>query len=99
MKNNLDLNLKIEFITDENAYYWQYVLLDYIYKEGKFVGKSGGQGELTTKWAYLEKKVKNIDYMVYFKKTQRYKKMEDILFDNAEIIYENEAGGILKYNR
>lgn len=100
VKNNLDLSdSKIEFVTDENAYYWQYVLLNYINKEDKFIGKAGGQRELTTKWVYLENKIKKVDYIVYFNKSERYKKMENKLFEDSEIIYENESGGILKYNK
>ena len=68
-------------------------------KEVYFKGKSFGQAELTTKWVSLEKKINKVDYMVYFKKSKRYQEMKDILFENAQIIYQNEAGGILKYNK
>lgn len=99
VKENLDYNSKIELVTDENAYYWQYVLLGYVNKEEKFINNPAGQRELTTKWVYLENKVNEVDYMVYFNKSKRYEEMKDIMFENAEIIYENNAGGILKYKK
>ncbi len=37
--------------------------------------------------------------MIYFTKSEFYEKTKETLFENAEKIYENEAGGILKYNR
>ena len=97
IKENIDYSKKIEVVTDENAYYWQYVLLRYINKEDFY--KYGGQNSLTLKWSKLEEKINNVDYIVYFKNTERYEELRDKLFENAKIIYENDAGGILKYNK
>ena len=40
--------------------------------------------------------------MVYFKRSYYYQNAKDILeqvlFENGEIIFENSAGGIIKYN-
>lgn len=95
---NLDYNKQIEFVTDENAYYWQYVLLSYVNKEEYFINNPHGQYELTTKWFYTEEKITNSDYyMVYFNKSKKFSELKGKLFENAEIIYENEAGGVLKY--
>lgn len=44
-------------------------------------------------------KIGKVDYIVYFTKSEFYEKEKEKLFENAEIIYENEAGGILKYNK
>lgn len=57
---------------------------------------------LQTKWLNLENKIlnqkNNIDYIIYFNKSEKFKQLEDELFLDAEVIYKNEAGGILKYN-
>lgn len=37
-------------------------------------------------------------YIIYFKKNKFYDKIEQVLFHNAEIIYQNNYGGILRYN-
>lgn len=98
VNENLDYSEQIEFVTDENAYYWQYVLLRYVNKEEYFVNNPCGQAELTTKYFYTEEKITNSDYyMVYFNKSEKFNKLKDKLFEYAEIIYENEAGGVLKY--
>lgn len=97
VRNNLNYNSKIEVVTDENAYYWQYVLLRYINKEEVFIEKPRGQSELTTKWKLLNKKINKVDYMVYFNRSEKYNKLKDKMFENSEIIFENSAGGILKY--
>lgn len=44
-------------------------------------------------------KIGKVDYIIYFKKAEFYIKTKEKLFDRAEIIYENEDGGIVKYNR
>lgn len=100
-KENLNLNSKIEIIGDHRTYYWSYVLLEYVniqeeYKEIR------GQKLLSTKWEDLMEKGINsqeTDYVIYFNKSYLYKNLKKQLFENAEIIYENDAGGILKYNK
>lgn len=62
----------------------------------------GGQKLLEVKWTNLNEKIKNdneLDYVIYLNKSTTYKKLKNILFKDSEIIYENESGGILKYNR
>lgn len=97
VKDNLDYNSKIEVIADENAYYWQYVLLDYVNKEEEYKNKPGLQAELRIKWQILDEKINKVDYIVYFNKSEKYKELEDKLFENSEIIYENSSGGIIRY--
>lgn len=97
VKDNLDYNSKIEVVTDENAYYWQYVLLRYVNKEDYFKENPRGQMELTIKWQLLENKINKVDYIVYFNKSEKYNELKDKMFENSEIIFENSAGGILKY--
>lgn len=100
-KENLDFNKRIEVIADHRTYYWSYVLLGYTDRDDLFKSnKYWGQKLLEVKWENLTKKIKNdneLDYVIYFNKTRTYKNLKDILFENSEIIYENESGGILKY--
>ena len=37
------------------------------------------------------------DFVVYFTRSQKYTELKAELFKDAEIVYENYAGGILKY--
>ena len=97
VKENIDYDSKMEIITDEDAYYWQYVLLQHLNDEDKNI-KYYGQSKLLYKLITLQNKIGKVDYMVYFNKTDTFNKLKDKLFENAVIIYENEAGGILKNN-
>ena len=95
-RENLDYNKKIEVASDDTT--WTYVMLRYINREPSFEGKKGGENYLVSKWLLLPEKVNKVDYMLFFKKSKMYKFLEEKLYKNAEIIFENEAGGILKYN-
>lgn len=98
-KNNLDYNSKIEVVTEGIQYYWSYVLLRYVNYEPVLNKVSYGQFKLNLKSYYLENKINKVDYMIYFKRSDKYLELQDKLFINSEIIYENNAGGILKYNK
>lgn len=102
-KKSLDFTRRIEIISDHKAYYWAYPLLRYTDKDEIFnTSNYGGQPKLERKWANLSNKLRKeneMDYIIYFKKSNLYKKLKNIIFENSEIIYENEAGGILKYNK
>jgi hypothetical protein len=56
----------------------------------------GGQGRLFIKYIESPKKIGKVDYMIYFKKSEFYEQNKEILFENVDVIYENEAGGIVK---
>ena len=98
-RENLNYNSKIEVVTEGIPYYWSYVMLRYINYEPILDMTNQGQRKLNLKSHYLYNKIENVDYMIYFNRSQRYSELKNRLFTNAEIIYENEAGGILKYNR
>ena len=95
----MDYNSKIEVVADRKPYYWAYPILRYVNPEEGFNKISKGQNRLNLKIYLLEGKINKVDYMIYFKKSDTYKKLEDKLFENSQIIYENESGGILKYNK
>ena len=99
-KANLDYNSNIEMVSSHKTYYWSYILLEYFKEDIKYK-KYRGEELFEKKWNNSITRIRNrenIDYVIYFTKSSNYKRVQDILFENAEIIYENEAGGILKYN-
>ncbi len=97
VRENLDYNTEIEVVTDENAYYWAYTLLRYVNLDEEFEGLYVGQPELSAKLFYLlEYNIKKADYVVYFNKSDRYKELSDEIFDKAEVVFENSAGGVVK---
>lgn len=101
-KQNLDFNSKIEIVSDHRTYFWSYVLLRYTDNDEMFEERIySGQDLLGEKWSKLDEKIKNnkLDYVIYFNKSKKYASLKDILFENSEIIYQNESGGILKYNK
>lgn len=101
-KKNLDFDSRIELITTHRAYYWAYVLLGYTNENTEIEKEYSGQIELEKKWVDLRNKtysIRDLDYVIYFNKTDLYKFLEDKLFKNGEIVYENESGGIIKYNK
>lgn len=53
---------------------------------------------LHTKYLNAIGKIGETKYIIYFKKNKFYDKIKPLLFNNAEIIYQNNYGGILKYN-
>lgn len=100
-KENLNFNSKIEIIADHRTYYWSYVLLEYVNIDEEYKKNFGGQGLLEKQWKKITKNgidKEKTDYVIYFNKSRGFKLLKSQLFENSEIIYENEAGGILKYN-
>ena len=57
-----------------------------------------GKEKIEQKMIYVGRRAQKVDYVVYFNKGQFYQLWKNILWKNAEKVYENEAGGILKYN-
>jgi len=98
-RKNLNYKSKIEVVSEGIQYYWSYALLRYVNYEPILDTVTAGQRKLNLKSYYLYNKINRVDYMIYFNRSYRYNQLKDRLFKNAEIIYENEAGGILKYNR
>lgn len=97
-RENLDYNSEIEVVTRGIQYYWSYAFLRYINDETA-TKEYYGQHKMNWKSYLLGEKIGNVDYIIYFNRSKVYSLLEDRLFENAEIIYENEAGGILKYSK
>lgn len=98
VNEKLDYDKQIEFLTDDTAYYWTYVLLNYYNTTINFDDVFSGQTLLMYNYRYLPQKLNKADYLIYFERSNAYKVLNKRILKNAEIIYENEAGGVLKYN-
>lgn len=96
---NLDFsNDEIEFLVDPEQLFWIYGMTGYVnYDTFLDDPQYGGQDRLTLKTMYAHQKIGKVDYMVYFNRSIFYDEAKDKLFKSGEIIYENAAGGIIKY--
>ena len=99
-KQNLDFeNSTIEIMGDTEQLLWSYPLLRYANYDELFKTYTYGQTRLELKAITAHEKIGKVDYMIYFNRSYYFKKAKDMIFDNGEIVYENEAGGIIKYNK
>ena len=101
-KNNLDYSKHIEVLTDDMKFYWVYVLMRHIDPGSE--GLNRGQSGLNIQLRNLKKNIQKADYLIYFtnryySNIKLYDKYKDTIFEGAEVVYQNSAGGILKYNR
>ncbi len=100
VKENLDLsNDKIEFLADSEQIFWEYGMLDYINYDTFFEEPSySGQDKLTLKAMYAYQKIGRVDYIVYFNRSFYYNELDEKKFlESGQIVFENEAGGIIRY--
>ena len=100
-KENFDLeNDKIEIMGDSEQLFWAYSLLRYVNHDKILENKDyDGQTRLTLKAEKAYQKIGKVDYMIYFNRSSYYKESEDKILNNGEIIFENDLGGIIKYNK
>lgn len=95
-KDNLDLNSHIEVVSDPKQYVWNYVFIRHIKEDDeiKYTGKHGLVQKVAIR---LEKDLDNAEYIIYFKRSGSFRYFENRIFSNEyRIIFENEAGGIVK---
>lgn len=95
VKDNIPEDKKTEIAGDAGQGYWGYVILRRINNDDKH----GGEDKLSWKMIKVGERAGKVDYMIYFKRGYFYKYWEDEIWENAEVVYENEAGGILQYKR
>ncbi len=100
-RDRLDFkNEEIEVLGDSEQLYWTYSLLRYVNAEYYFeYPQYSGQQKLTIKATKAHEKIGKVDYMIYFKSSKYYDMNKVALFDQGEVIYENEAGGIVKFDK
>lgn len=111
-KNRKDLNLeeieilrmslklipkdsKTEIAGDIEQGAWAYSMTRIMNDDDK--KHTGGQ-KIEYKMMYVGKEAGKIDYLIYFNRGKYYQIYKKILWENAEVIFENSSGGILKYN-
>lgn len=95
LKDNISYDNKVEIIGDMEQGYWAYTLTRYINnKENIYIGR--GQEGLSIKMLNAKKDIEKADYIVYFNRTNYYKKLEKRIHELGDIIFENASGGIVK---
>lgn len=105
VKDNLDYNKEIEILGNRHQVLWGYPILRYVnYDENldKIEDEDNlAQARLMKKHSDIIEKIGKVDYLIYFKKSIYYKLLNEKmnLLENGEIIYENDAGGIIKYTK
>ena len=99
-KANLDFeNSKIEIMGDSEQLLWGYDLLRYVNYEDFFEDVGYGQYRMAIKAVTAHKKIGKVDYIIYFNKSYYFNEAKNEVFNGGKIIFENEAGGIIKYNK
>lgn len=103
-KNNIDFSKEdLEIICDPMQMYWSYDLLHYMNYEEWLdvynVTHNPTEFKFNAKYLTSYQKAGKVDYIVYFKKCEMYGLKKDVIFEGGEIIFENEAGGIIKYDK
>ncbi len=98
LHDNINYENKVEIVGDMEQGYWAYTLARYINnKEDYYTGK--GQNGLSIKMIKAQKDIEDADYIVYFNRTDYYKALKEKIHNLGNVIYENEAGGIVKCNK
>lgn len=92
--DNIPEDKKTEIAGDPEQVYWSYVMLQRINDDEP---KRYGQNKLTWKTVFVGERAGKVEYVVYFNRGYFYKYWKEELWENAEMVYENEAGGILQY--
>jgi hypothetical protein len=93
VKDNIPEDKSVEIAGDTEQGYWGYVILRRINDDDEHVGEA----KLTWKMVKVGEEAGKVDYIVYFNRGFFYKYWKDKLWENAELVYENEDGGILQY--
>lgn len=90
--DNISYENKVEIVGDMEQGFWTYSLTRYVNKECFRKGQEG----LERKMINVGKDIEDADYIIYFNRTSRYKRLEDKINKLGNTIFENEYGGIVK---
>ncbi len=85
---------KTEIAGDIEQGAWAYSMTRIINDDDEHTGGN----KIKYKMMYLGNRVGKIDYLVYFNRGEYYQFYKEKLWENAEVVFENGSGGILKYN-
>lgn len=97
LKDNISFDNKVEIIGDMEQGYWAYTLTRYLNNKDNYY-TSKGQNGLTIKMLNAKDDIEDADYILYFNRTNYYKKLEKRIHELGDIIFENASGGIVKCN-
>ena len=86
---------KTEIAGDIEQGQWAYSMTRIMNDDDK---KHNGVQKIEYKMIYVGKRAGKVDYLIYFNRGKYYQFYKEKLMKNAEVIYENGSGGILKYN-
>lgn len=95
VRDNIPEDKIIEIAGDTEQGYWGYAILRIINDDDEH----GGESKLTWKMIKVGLKAGKVDYILYFNRGVFYQVWKEILWENAELVYENEVGGILQYKK
>ncbi len=100
-KKNIDFSKNdVEYFGNTTQGFWAYSLFRYINYEDWFENKElNPEKKIITKLYKAIDKVDKVDYMIFFKKNDEYQEMGQKLLGNGKIIFENDSGGIIKYEK
>ncbi len=93
VNDNIPKDKTVEVAGDLKQGFWTYAMLRRINKDID----SSGQLLLEMKMMLIHREIGKVDYLIYFNRGEYYKKLEKLLVQNTEVVFENEAGGVLKY--
>ncbi len=93
VKDNIPEDKTIEVAGDTEQGLWTYAIIRRINKD---VNESS-QFFIENKVKTVYKRTCKVNYLIYFNRGLYYKEYKDVLEFNTEKVFENEAGGILKY--
>ena len=85
---------KVEVAGDIEQGFWAYAITRRINNDDKHTGVE----KLEYKMMSVGERAGKVDYVIYFNRGEYYQIYKEALWQNAKLVYENEAGGILKYN-
>lgn len=86
---------KVEVAGDIEQGFWAYSITRRINNDDKHYGVE----KLEYKMMSVGERAGKVDYVLYFNRGEYYQVYKKELWVNAELVYENDAGGILKYNK
>jgi hypothetical protein len=93
VQDNIPEDKTIDIAGESEQGYWAYVMLRRLNDDDEH----SGERKIAWKIKKIGEKAGKVDYIIFFNRGYYYQYWKDALWENAELVYENEAGGILKY--
>ena len=94
-KDNIPIESNLEVAGSVEQGFWTNSIVKPVDKDGKYIGRADQETYLII----VGLRVNKADYLIYFNRGYYYKLWKRLIWHNAEVVYQNSAGGILKYNK